>query len=974
MSRFKIHHQSLIGSAFFPVIVIVGVVLACFHRLAFSGMIMARGDMYAYFYPYWTLRHDALMAGRIPLWTPDIFMGVPVLANSQVGLFYPLNWPLTPLDAPTAITISLLLHVIWTLVGMYTLARSGCGLSRAAALTAAVIFGLGGYVGAKVENINQLQALAWMPWLFLIYNRLLQRWAEGSLQRAEARFRPYQAVIRGVLLLGMVLALQLLAGHPQTVFITALGLGVYSIVSSTSYPLNALSPDTEQAGEAQPTPGNLTLRATPLRLEARARVVNIIVALGVLAVAGVIAGVLALPQLLPMLELSGMSNRSGGFNPQQAMAFSFSPALIGRGLLPSYEGLVFGEYLAYPGVIGLGLAVIGLFAPIPRRRVWIIMTIIGFVLALGVYNPLYWTLAGLPGFSFFRVPARWLALFAFGAALLAGYGLDSLMVKRSGGRSLVVALVIIGGLAGASFLAEQQAVDVIGPAAPTLITLVGWGVGLVVLVGGGWIAMRGRTGAQSIVLLLCAAVMIELFLASRVLAYNEVTPPDTYNAPRFTISQLQAYGADQVPPGRALSITQLLFDPGDIAALTARYQAAGMSDLAIRLALVATKQREVVAANLPLTWGIPSIDGFDGGLLPTGYYTAITSQMLPPGELRTIDGRLREIMARESCRGACIPDRRWLNLTNTRYLITDKVFDLWHEDVAYDTQFEILLRADESADVDAYPAFEATAIDVLYKVDCPETTCPVPARMVINSESFSAQATVIEIDVFRRARFVLPEAIELSDIRLEASAPVSIHAMTLVDARTGDFQQVTLGEWRRVLSSDIKLYENQAVLPRAFVVHEALTVADTWQGSEDTLSVMRVADFDPIQMVMLASDNSSFDSLSTDGVEAAQVEIIRYEPEVVEVEVSSEAAGWLVLTDAWYPGWEASVNGEPTPILRADVMFRAVPVPAGESKVAFAYRPAWWPGLLGVGLAAWLLGGAALLSLRFRFGQSRPPG
>ena len=61
-----------------------------------------------------------------------------------------------------------------------------------------------------------------------------------------------------------------------------------------------------------------------------------------------------------------------------------------------------------------------------------------------------------------------------------------------------------------------------------------------------------------------------LFAASRVLAYNEVAPPDTFNAQRFTISQLRAYAADQTPPGRVLSISQALFDPGDIAALTAQ--------------------------------------------------------------------------------------------------------------------------------------------------------------------------------------------------------------------------------------------------------------------------------------------------------------------------------------------------------------------------------------------------------------------
>lgn len=931
-------------SRFLPAALIVALVLLFFYKLAFSGMILARGDMYTYFYPYWTLRHTALMAGRIPLWTPDIFMGAPVLANSQVGLFYPFNWPLTPLDAPTAITISMLLHLMWALAGVYLLARRICGLSKMAALVAAAVFALGGYVGAKVENINQLQALSWMPWLFLLYSQLLQR--RPVLTQRLSRMR----LVTYTVLLGMALALQLLAGHPQTVFITALGLGVYGLVQIAP----ESTPDSNWRGRI------------------RTRGISIVGALVALALAGIIAGVLALPQLLPTLELASISNRSGGFNPQQAMAFSLNPALIGRGLLPSYDGLVFGEYIAFPGVIGLGLAIIGLFAPIPSRRVWIAIMVAGIVLALGVYNPLYWTLAGLPGFSFFRVPARWLALFAFGIALLAGYGLDSLPIKRPGWLTLLIALAVIGGLAGASFLAEQQAVDVIGPAAPTTITLIGWSVALVALIAGAWGGTR-FSRIKHIVPLMGIAVLIELFLGTRVLAYNEVTPPDTYSAARFTISQLQANNADAIPPGRMLSISHLLFDPGDIAALTARYQAAGMSDLAIRLALIATKQRESVAANLPLTWGIPSIDGFDGGLLPTGYYTVFTSLMLPPGELRTIDGRLREVMARESCRGACIPDMRWLNLTNTQYLITDKIFDLWHEDVAYDTQIGVPLIAGESAQASAIPAFEATIIDVLYQTDCVEADCPIPLELVLNGESIAADEGITPIDTLTRARFSLPEAVELDAIQVETAAPVTVRAVTLVDTRTGDFQQVTLGDWQRVLSSDIKMYANQTVLPRAFVVQDALTVPDDWYGSEDALALMREADFDPAQTVILhtADDVIEDDEERVIAEASGIVEVMRYEPEQIEMRVQSKTAGWLVLTDAWYAGWEATINGKPAPLLRADVMFRAVPIPAGESVVAFAYRPAWWPGLLLVGLAAWLLGGAALLSLRLRSGQSR---
>ena len=64
-----------------------------------------------------------------------------------------------------------------------------------------------------------------------------------------------------------------------------------------------------------------------------------------------------------------------------------------------------------------------------------------------------------------------------------------------------------------------------------------------------------------------------------------------------------------------------------------------------------------------------------------------------------------------------------------------------------------------------------------------------------------------------------------------------------------------------------------------------------------------------------------------------------YAPERVTVEVETGAPGYLVLGDAWYPGWRATVDGAPAPIERANLLFRAVPVPAGTHTVQFTYRP-----------------------------------
>jgi hypothetical protein len=72
---------------------------------------------------------------------------------------------------------------------------------------------------------------------------------------------------------------------------------------------------------------------------------------------------------------------------------------------------------------------------------------------------------------------------------------------------------------------------------------------------------------------------------------------------------------------------------------------------------------------------------------------------------------------------------------------------------------------------------------------------------------------------------------------------------------------------------------------------------------------------------------------------AGSARIVSWRPDRIEIEVSSLLGGVLALHDTWYPGWIAEVDGVRAPILRADVLFRGVEVPAGERRVVFRYAP-----------------------------------
>ncbi len=73
--------------------------------------------------------------------------------------------------------------------------------------------------------------------------------------------------------------------------------------------------------------------------------------------------------------------------------------------------------------------------------------------------------------------------------------------------------------------------------------------------------------------------------------------------------------------------------------------------------------------------------------------------------------------------------------------------------------------------------------------------------------------------------------------------------------------------------------------------------------------------------------------------------ITSWRPGEVIIEVEAPNAGVLVLHDTYYPGWVAEVDGERVPILRAEVLFRGVEVPAGKHTVAFRFQPLTWDNM-----------------------------
>lgn len=128
------------------------------------------------------------------------------------------------------------------------------------------------------------------------------------------------------------------------------------------------------------------------------------------------------------------------------------------------------------------------------------------------------------------------------------------------------------------------------------------------------------------------------------------------------------------------------------------------------------------------------------------------------------------------------------------------------------------------------------------------------------------------------------------------------------------------------------IYENARALPRALI-------ATDWLKA-DFDAIIRTGglpEFDPRRTVLLEQGPTS--STAAASREAGQARIAHYGTSEVVIEVDAPGGGFLVLNDTWHPWWRASVDGTTVQIYKANVLFRAIAVPTGKSRVVFSFRP-----------------------------------
>jgi hypothetical protein len=163
----------------------------------------------------------------------------------------------------------------------------------------------------------------------------------------------------------------------------------------------------------------------------------------------------------------------------------------------------------------------------------------------------------------------------------------------------------------------------------------------------------------------------------------------------------------------------------------------------------------------------------------------------------------------------------------------------------------------------------------------------------------------------------------------------------------------------RLLASaeGLSVYENESAMPRAFLVGEAIEVGD----HKSALLAMSDENFDPTKTVILEGKSVELQSPVTG--EAAIIEDRRN-----RIVIKTRCAGdsILVLSDNFYPGWKASLDGKPSAILKANCTMRAVRLPAGEHVVSFEFAPATLNVSIYASLASLVIVIGALVAIEIR--------
>ena len=320
-----------------------------------------------------------ILQGRIPAWTSQIASGFPLLAEGQIGYFYPFNFLFAHMTDPAiGYNAQILFHFVLGGLIFYCCCLHW-KMSFPAAVYASILYVFGSARAGHFYNQNSQKVLVWFPLSLLLVDKLIEK-----------------VTLLKVVGLAAVFALSWVAGYQQFAAYAVGVAGIYLMVSLW-----------QRSAAGNKDRLSLHFWLAPIA-----------------GFAAAVAGgcLLASPQLIPFAQLVSLSSRV-----KLASDFAYVGSVNPFGLIclfyPDWDD--FFQTELYIGVLALFFVIyLLLSAKSSFHRVFIWMTCLTYLISLGGYNPLFRLFVEITDFSG-RVPAKFLYFTSAFLSVCAGFGMDS---------------------------------------------------------------------------------------------------------------------------------------------------------------------------------------------------------------------------------------------------------------------------------------------------------------------------------------------------------------------------------------------------------------------------------------------------------------------------------------------------------------------------------------------------------------------
>ena len=382
------------------ILLLTTITIIFFSPILFTENTFVFRDFYRYYYPFYHLKVSLIKEGIFPFWNPYLFSGTPLFALIQLGTLYPISILLYLLPFGIGIKLFIIIHFLLSGIFMYFLGKT-LNLKTSAALAAGITFSFSSFSLCMIAHPNILCSITWIPLILCLYHTALIR-----------RSLPW------MILSGVCIAIQILAGEPVVSYMTILALFFYGICS--------------------PIGGKYRFITLPL---------PILIGVG-----------LSLIQLLPFLELTLFSARAQGIGYQEATDWSLHPGELLNLIIPFFsdimrlprQGLLLSIYM---GIIPLSMIFLSIVCFRGKNRkskietpifFWAGGFLISILLSLGCYFFLYEVLYQyLPGFNMIRHAVKFVGFATFFGAVLTGYGFNLLPDRKKEFRWILLSMLMI---------------------------------------------------------------------------------------------------------------------------------------------------------------------------------------------------------------------------------------------------------------------------------------------------------------------------------------------------------------------------------------------------------------------------------------------------------------------------------------------------------------------------------------------------